>query len=184
MMVSYAMDPQMSVVISPILTYATDTSILAAAFRSSTISVFSHGNPAPLRPAYPAPLSRCRKYQSSLTPAQPHRWHRIVELRNDQRALPPQRSSLCTEPCRSGAIHLGRIFAGEGAATMTTLPAVRINDDLPPGEATVSHRTTYYKTTGWIDVKLGVLREQMGGNHRLDDVFNNGVRNLILTYIG
>src|SRR5690606_36022898 len=39
-----------------------------------------------------------------------------------------------------GAVHLRRILAGEGAAAVTGIAAVRVNDDLAAGEAGIALR--------------------------------------------
>src|SRR6185437_6165713 len=73
--------------------------------------------------------------------------------------------------CR--AIHLGRILAAKGAATVTAHAAVGIDDDLASGEATVAHRAADDKPTGRVDVVLRILVEQVCRQNGLNDVLQN-----------
>jgi hypothetical protein len=44
---------------------------------------------------------------------------------------------------------------------------------LRPGQAGIAHGSADHKTSGGIDVILGVLVEQVGGNHGLNDMLQN-----------
>src|SRR5690606_29215740 len=66
-------------------------------------------------------------------------------------------------------VNLGRILAGEGAAAVTGHAAVGVDDDLAPGQAAVAHRAADHELAGRVDVELGVLVQQFGRQHVLDD---------------
>src|SRR5262249_37784572 len=83
------------------------------------------------------------------------------------------------------AIDLGRIFAAEGAATVTSHAAVGIHDDLAPGQARIAHRATDHETAGRVDVVLGIGVEQVRGNSGLDHVLDNvGAKRLVVHGLG
>src|SRR4029077_474799 len=63
-----------------------------------------------------------------------------------------------------GAIDFGRVFAAECAAAMASHTTVGINDDLAAREAGVAHRATDDEASGGIDVVLGVLVKELGGD--------------------
>src|SRR5690606_438599 len=67
------------------------------------------------------------------------------------------------------AVDLGRVLAGEGAAAVTGHTAVGVDDDLASGQAAVAHRAADDELAGGIDVELGVLVQQFGRDHVLDD---------------
>src|SRR6185436_19383400 len=74
-----------------------------------------------------------------------------------------------------GTVHLGRVLAGEGAAAVAGVPAVRVNDDLAAGQAGVAHRPAHLEAAGRVDqqpVALGVQAEalEFGGDDVLADV--------------
>src|SRR5699024_3191873 len=69
-----------------------------------------------------------------------------------------------------GAVHLGGVLAGEGAAAVTAVAAVGIHNDFPASEAAVAHRAADDEPAGGVDEDAGVLVHQAGGHHRLDDV--------------
>src|ERR1700730_12428298 len=71
------------------------------------------------------------------------------------------------------AVDLGRILAAERAATVTAHAAVGIDDNLAAGEPGIPHRSADDEATRRIDVVLGVLVEQLGGDAVLDDVLQN-----------
>jgi len=70
------------------------------------------------------------------------------------------------------AVNLRRIFAGERAATVTTPTTVGIDDDLTAGETGVALRATDDELAGGVDEELGLLGEQLRGQHLLDDVLD------------
>src|ERR1017187_9106250 len=53
-----------------------------------------------------------------------------------------------TRHVRRRAVDLGRVLATERAAAMTTHAAIRIDDDLAPGQTGVSHRAADDKASG------------------------------------
>ncbi len=56
-----------------------------------------------------------------------------------------------------GAVHLRRVLAGEGAATVPGHAAVGVDDDLPAGQARVTHRPADHEAAGRVDQDAGVL---------------------------
>ena len=40
---------------------------------------------------------------------------------------------------------------------MTRHTAVSVNNDLPPGQATIPHRSANNELSGWVDVVFGVI---------------------------
>src|SRR5216684_6693605 len=80
-----------------------------------------------------------------------------------------------------GAINLGRIFAAEGAAAVTSHAAVGIHNDLAAGESAIAHGPADHEASGWIDVVFGICVEKMGGKSCLDYVFENvGAKGLVV----
>src|SRR4030095_12831108 len=74
-----------------------------------------------------------------------------------------------------GAVDLRRILAREGAAAVRARAAVRIDDDLPSGEAGVAHRPARHEAPGRIymdhaALEVDELRRDRRGDHLLDDV--------------
>ena len=58
---------------------------------------------------------------------------------------------------------------------MPPAAAVSVDDDLATGEAGVALRAPGDEASGWIDVELRVLVEQLRRYDRSDDVFDHGV---------
>ena len=54
-------------------------------------------------------------------------------------------------------VDLGRILAGEGAATVACHAAVGVHDDFAAGQATVTHGATDHENPGGVHVVQGVL---------------------------
>ena len=73
----------------------------------------------------------------------------------------------------SGAVHLGRVLAREGAAAMTAITAIGVHDDLASGQAAVTLRTADNKASGGVHKVLGVVIQQFSGNNGLDHIFQN-----------
>ena len=76
-----------------------------------------------------------------------------------------------------GAIHLGGVLAGEGAAAVTGHPAVGVDDDLAPRQPAVAHRPADHETAGGVDEEvlqqlllLIQLARQHGAQHVLEQV--------------
>src|SRR5205823_14114572 len=72
-------------------------------------------------------------------------------------------------------VHFGRVLAGEGATAVAGVTTVRIDDDLPAGEAGVAHRAADFEAPGRVDQKpvvVGVQPEpfQLGADDVLADV--------------
>src|SRR5208282_84500 len=72
-----------------------------------------------------------------------------------------------------GPVDLGRILAAEGSPAVTTHATVGVDDDLASRETGIAHGSADHKTSGGIDVILGVFIEQVGGNYGLNDVLQN-----------
>ena len=73
-----------------------------------------------------------------------------------------------------GAVDLGRVLAGEGAAAVAGVAAVGVDDDLAAGEAGVAHRAADDELAGRVDeqpVALGLEAEV--GDLRRDDVLGD-----------
>jgi hypothetical protein len=71
------------------------------------------------------------------------------------------------------AAYFSRILAAECAAAMTSHAAVGVDDDFPPGEASVAHGPADHKTSGGIDVIFRVLIEQVGRDSGLNYVLQD-----------
>src|SRR6266478_345837 len=72
------------------------------------------------------------------------------------------------------AIHLGRIFSGESPAAVAAHPAVGIDDDLPPREATVSLRPADNEAARRVNVVYGIFIEVVHRDHRSDYPIDDG----------
>src|SRR5574343_330026 len=70
------------------------------------------------------------------------------------------------------AVDLGRILAGEGTTAVRGCPAVGVDNDLAAGQAAVALRATDDETAGRVDQVLDVALDQFLGQHRLDDLFD------------
>ena len=53
--------------------------------------------------------------------------------------------------------------------------AVGVDNDLAAGQAAIALRATDDKTAGWVDQILGVFGQHAFRQHRLDDLFNDGL---------
>src|SRR5690606_31254011 len=53
-------------------------------------------------------------------------------------------------------VHLGRVLAGEGAATMAGVAAVGVDDDLASGQTGVAHGAADLEPTGRVDQQAEV----------------------------
>ena len=69
---------------------------------------------------------------------------------------------------RGGPVDLRWILAGERAAAMTRHAAVRVDDDLAPGQAAVADRAADDEIAGRVDVKLRLRRDPVLRQHLLD----------------
>src|SRR6201984_2863008 len=78
------------------------------------------------------------------------------------------------------AVHFGWIFAGESAAAVTAVSAVSVHDNLAASETRVAHGTADDEAACWIDVILGVLVEHRDGDDGFNDVFENGVAEVVV----
>ncbi|MNI35370.1 hypothetical protein D3C73_893930 [compost metagenome] len=77
-------------------------------------------------------------------------------------------------------VNLGRVLAGERATTVTGPAAVGVDDDLAAGQAAVAHRAADLELAGRVDVELGALVQPLGRQHRLDDLFADGLDEVLL----
>src|SRR5579872_1359137 len=73
----------------------------------------------------------------------------------------------------SRAIDLGRIFAAESAAAVTSHAAVGVDDDLAAGESGVAHGATDDEASRGIDVVLGVFIKKLRRNDGLNYMLQN-----------
>ena len=64
---------------------------------------------------------------------------------------------------------------------MASITAVSINDDLAAGQAGITLRAADNKTTGGVDVILGVFIQQFGGDDGFDDMLHHIGMQLFLT---
>lgn len=80
---------------------------------------------------------------------------------------------------RSGAVNLGRIFSGEGAAAVTTFAAVGVDDDLTSRESSVALGATDHEASGGVDVDDGLVVEELSGADRLDDLLKDLTAHLL-----
>ena len=76
------------------------------------------------------------------------------------------------------AVHLGRILAAERPAAVTTHAAVRVDDDLTPGQSSIALRAADHEAPRWIDVRLEPLGQILFGDRRHDDVVEDGASEL------
>src|SRR5262249_27704238 len=79
-------------------------------------------------------------------------------------------------------IHLGWILARKGAAAVAAVAAVGVHDDLAAGQPGVAHGAADHEPAGGVDVVLGALVEHGGGNYRADDMFQNGVAQVVVRH--
>ena len=63
---------------------------------------------------------------------------------------------------------------------MSPPTAIRIDDDLAPGEATVAVWTTHHKSPRLIDVIDNVTRIEISGQKRVDDLVDNEIMNFFI----
>ena len=54
---------------------------------------------------------------------------------------------------------------------MRSVAAVCVDDDLAPGQSRVALRPASHKASGWINVILGLIVEQVAGHRVSDNVF-------------
>ncbi len=79
-----------------------------------------------------------------------------------------------------GAVDLGRVLAGERAAAVAGHAAVGVDDDLASGQAAVADRAADHEVAGRVDVELGVLVQQLGRQHLLDDQLHHAVAQVVI----
>ncbi len=83
-----------------------------------------------------------------------------------------------------GAVHLGGVLAGEGAAAVGRGAAVCIHDDFPSREAGVPLGPAHHKAAGGVDQDAGVPVQQGGGNGGLHHQFDHVGANLLQGGLG
>ena len=88
----------------------------------------------------------------------------------------------------SGTVYLGGVLAGESAAAVAGNASVGVDQDLAAGKPCVSHGPADDETASCVDVELGLLVHQLGGNdlvdHHLADVAVDYVIAHCLTVLG
>src|SRR5690606_30609577 len=72
---------------------------------------------------------------------------------------------------RGGAVHLGRVLAGERATAVAGVAAVGVDDDLAAGQPGVTHRAADLEPSGGVDEQPVVVGLQVvAGHYRVDHV--------------
>ena len=66
---------------------------------------------------------------------------------------------------------------------MTAIAAVGVHDYLAPGKSAVAHRAAHYKAAGGVNVYLGLLVHQLGGDNRLYHVLYHVLLQLIQLHV-
>jgi len=79
-----------------------------------------------------------------------------------------------------GAVNFGWIFAGKSAAAVAAVTAVGVDDNFAASETGVAHGSADDEAAGWVDVILGVFVEHSHWHDWLDDVFENGVAQIVV----
>jgi len=82
-----------------------------------------------------------------------------------------------------GAVHLGRILAGERAAAVARIAAVGIDNNLSAGQARIAVRTADYKAAGRVNIKARVLVHEFLREHRIENILLHIRVNLLLTHL-
>ena len=82
-----------------------------------------------------------------------------------------------------GAVHLGGVFAGEGAAAVIAPAAVGVDDDLAAGDAAVAQGAAHHKAAGGVDQELGV-HQQIGRDGLLDHFLDDGLFQVLILDVG
>ncbi|CAI9000640.1 NAD-specific glutamate dehydrogenase [Pseudomonas sp. IT-P291] len=82
--------------------------------------------------------------------------------------------------CRT--VNLRWIFTGERATAVTGHAAVAVDDDLATGQAAVTHRAADDELAGRVDVELGVLAQQFGRQHVLDDQLHHAFAQVVVRH--
>ena len=77
-----------------------------------------------------------------------------------------------------GTVNLARVFAGEGAASVTAHASVGVDDDLASGEAAVTLGSADDEKTGRVDVVLGLGGKKLAGDDRFDEFLFQDLANL------
>ena len=72
-----------------------------------------------------------------------------------------------------GAIDLGRVLAGEGAAAMGCRAAIRVDDDLPPRESGIAVGAADHEAAGGIDVEFGRAVDPAFRHHLVDEAVHD-----------
>src|SRR5581483_3570234 len=73
--------------------------------------------------------------------------------------------------------HFGGILTGERTATVARHSAVRVGDDLAPGQSRIALRASDDETAGRVDVDARVFVTQARRNHVIDDLLGHFVAN-------
>ena len=88
-------------------------------------------------------------------------------------------------PCciSTGTVNFCRILTGECAAAMASHAAIGINDNLPSRQAGVALRAAHHKTSGGVDIILGLVIQELSGHNRCNDMLAQVCFNLLACYI-
>src|SRR5262245_38418130 len=78
-------------------------------------------------------------------------------------------------PCHIGSrtIDFSRVLPRERAAAMSSIPAIRIDDNLPPSQSTVRKWSTVDKATRRVDQVYRFAVEEFWRDYSFDDLFND-----------
>ncbi len=71
-------------------------------------------------------------------------------------------------------VDLGRILARKRAAAVRGCAAIGVDDDLAPGQAAIALRAADHEAAGRVDQVVDVALDQVLGQYRLDDLFDDG----------
>ena len=83
---------------------------------------------------------------------------------------------------RRGAVHLGGVLAGEGAAAVRAPAAVGVDDDLAAGETRVAVGAADGEAAGGVEVEDGVGVEEGRGDHLLDHLLHEVLGDLLVVH--
>ena len=102
----------------------------------------------------------------------------LAQLRGDERLRDPAGG------VRARAVDLGRVLAGERATAVCAPAAVRVDDDLAPGEPGVALRPADDEAAGRVQVVDGLVVEVLGGDDGLDDVLHQDLVDGLVGHVG
>lgn len=101
--------------------------------------------------------------------------NRVRELHEDatSKASSDERLGNPSRSVGGGSVDLGEVLAGESSTTVRTPTTVGVDNDLSASQTGVTLGTTNDEAARGLNVVDGVVVEQVGGNHLLDDFFHD-----------